>query len=368
MKKLLIVGVSSIVGGIETLFHKLFEDGSEVFDITFLCMGEKCAYADEYIAKGYHIDVIPSRKQNPLRFSSNVKTYFKEHPCFDYVWINTSSTSMYQFQLYGKKYTSAKIITHSHGTKFERTGKWIFHCANHVLDILNYRKVIDNTDLFFCCSKAAGIALFGKKKEKDLIIINNGISCDRFAFQKSYADNIRREFEIDDTTLLIGVVGRLSTQKNPLRVVEIFNTVLLKEPNAKLLFVGTGDLTSRVKESVAQKGIEEHVIFAGLRSDVNQIYSALDVLLMPSLFEGLPLTAIEAQCAGVPCVLSSEITDEVAVTDIVQFVDLKSNDDLWAEFVVNSKNEFARDNYCNILKVAGYDYSNTKNMIERLLG
>lgn len=367
MKKLLIVGTSSVVGGIETLFRGLFEEKSSCFDITFLCFDKPCAFSEIYISNGYKIDVIPSRRSNPFSFSKIVASYFETHNDFDYVWINTASTSMYQIQLYAKKFTKAQVITHSHGTKFDNCGNWLFHFGNIVLDNLNYHKVVANTDLFFGCSKAAGVALFGKRKENDLIVINNGIHCDRFAYSESFRNEIRREFGILDHMILVGLVGRLSPQKNPVRAIEIFGSVHKKNSNAKLLVVGTGELLPKVQEKIAELKLDGAVIFTGLRRDVHKIYSALDALMMPSLFEGLPLTAVEAQCSGLPCVLSSEITKEVGISDLVSFIDLNSRDSIWAEAILNVPQQGCRNLYCNLVKKKGYDFSEVKKTIELLL-
>lgn len=367
MKKILIVGVSGIVGGIETLFHGLFGKGSSEFDITFLCFDNPCAFAEDYISKGYKIDVIPSRKKSLLFFSRNVKKYLKTHNAFEYVWINTSSTSMYQFQVYSKKYTRAKVITHSHGTKFENTGNWLFHIGNIFLDNMNYKKVISNTDLFFCCSKAAGIALFGKSNEDKLIVINNGIDCNKFGYNEKFRREIREEFNIKDDVLLLGFIGRLSFPKNPCKAIEIFKEVFETNPRAKLLIVGTGDLLFKVQKKINELHLEENVIIAGLRKDVNKIYSALDVLIMPSNFEGFPLTAVEAQCAGLKCVLSNKISREVGISDCSYFVDLNAENKLWAEAILNIVYVPERSSYCNLVREKGYDYLEVKKMIERIL-
>lgn len=367
MKKLLIVGVSDVVGGIETLFHGLFGEKSEIFEITFLSFDKPCAFAEEYSALGYQVHVVPSRRANPLTFSANIKKYFQQHRDYDYVWVNTASTSMYQIQLYAKKYTGAQVITHSHGTKFENTGSLLFYIGNIVLDQLNYHKVITNTDLFFGCSKAAGVALFGKKKENDLITVNNGIHCDRFAYNENFRHEIREEFGIQEHTILVGMVGRLSSQKNPVRAIEIFESVHRKNADAKLLVVGTGELLSKMQEKIAERNLDDAVIFTGLRKDVHKIYSALDVLIMPSLFEGLPLTAVEAQCSGLRSVLSGAITREVGISDLVSFVELSDENAVWADAILSAQHTVCRNGYCNLVKKSGYDYSEVKKMIESLL-
>lgn len=367
MKKLLIVGVSDVVGGIETLFHGLFAQKNDVFDITFLSFDRPCAFAEEYLANGYKVDVVPSRRSNPFAFSANIKKYFKQHPDFDYVWVNTAGTSMYQLQLYAKKLTKTQVISHSHGTKFEYCGNPLFHFGNIVLNKLNYNKVINNTDLFFGCSRPAGIAVFGAQKENELIVINNGVNCDKFCFSEDFRKEIRAEFGVEDDALLVGFVGRLSEAKNPVRAVEIFKAVAEKMPASKLLVVGAGELFSAVQEKIAELNLDDTVILAGLRKDVHKIYSAFDVLIMPSLFEGFPLAAVEAQCSGLPCIFSGEITREVGISDLASFVDLNADDAEWAAAILNVPKDICRPVYCDLVKKKGYDYSEVEKKIESIL-
>ncbi len=367
MKKLLIVGVSDVVGGIETLFHGLFGQKSAVFDITFLSFDRPCAFSDEYLANGYKVDVLPSRRSSALTFSANIKKYFKQHPDFDYVWFNTAGTSMYQIQLYAKKYTKAQVISHAHGTKFEYCGNLLFHLGNIVLNKLNYNKAVNNTDLFFGCSKAAGLAVFGAKKENELTVIHNGINCDKFRFNEDFRKEIRAEFGIEDNAFLVGIVGRLSSVKNPLRAVEIFKAIAEKKPGAKFLIVGTGELLPKVQEKISELSLDDDVILAGLRRDVHKIYSALDALMLPSLFEGFPLASVEAQCSGLPCVLSGGIPREAGISDLASFVDLDSEDTVWADALLDIPQQISRNAYCDLVKKKGFDYSEVRKKIESLL-
>ena len=367
MKKILIVGVSDTIGGIETLFSGLFGEKIPCFDITFLCFDKPCAFFDNYISQGYKIDIIPSRKSNPIKFSYNVKKYLKTHDYFDYIWINTSSASIWQFQVYAKKYTNAKVITHSHGTDFEKNGNALFHIGNIILHHLNLKKVILNTDLFFCCSKAAGIALYGEEKENELTIINNGIDCNKFSYNEKFRLEIREEFGVRDDEFLIGLIGRLSPQKNPVRAIEIFKQVMEINSKAKLLIVGTGDLLFEVEKKISDLNMRNNVIIAGLRKDVNKIYSALDILIMPSLFEGLPLTAIEAQCSGLNCLLSDKITQEVAISDLTNFISLDLDNTVWADAIIDTERNESRCQYSQLVHKQGYDSIEVKKRIVNLL-
>ena len=371
MKKLLIVGVSSKIGGIETFFLNLFKDKSQIFEVSFLSFDKECAFSDIYLSNGYKVYVLPSRKKNPIMFAKNVKKFLKGHKEFDYIWINTSSTSIYHFQYYGKKYTSAKIITHSHGIKFEKTSGNLLYIINKVLACINYQKVIKNTDLFFACSHKAGIALYGKNKKNNIIVVRNGIETDKFKYSDEKRKLIREELGINSETLVLGMVGRLSKVKNPIKGINIFKSILNINKNAVLLLVGDGELKEDILSYINLIGLQNKIFCLGIRHDIFNIMSAIDIILMPSLFEGLPLTAIEGQTAGCVCLLSDTITEEVKITNLVEFISIDDEDSSWVE-IISEKLKYidvkSRVNYMDMVKNAKYDMRDSVKYIEDLLG
>lgn len=369
--KILIVGLSETVGGIETLFYGLFSKKRKDFDVSFLCFGKKCAFEDRFLKNNYKIYYLPSRKSSLFKFNGIVKRFFKQNNDFDFIWFNTSSTSMYQIQYFGKKYTRAKIITHSHGTTFEKQTKSPRHFMNLILQKVNYPKVVKNTDYFFCCSLKAGIALFGKKYEKQLVLIKNGIDTNRFKFDLGKRTEIRKDFSIPDETFVVGFVARLSNQKNPLKAISVFESIVRAKPNSLLMVVGEGPLLHDMMKQIEKLSISTKVLFCGFRNDVDSFYSAIDVLLMPSLFEGLPLGGIEAQTAGVPCLLSDQITDEVKQLETTLFLSLGESDEKWASAAISlekhSRDFNTRAKAYSIIEKSGYTYSKTLETIERTL-
>ncbi len=367
MKHILIVDVSNSVGGIETLFFGLFGKKQNFFRVSFLTYSEKCAFEDDYVSLGYEVYHLRSRKEIPLNFSKQIKTFFQQHQDFDYIWVNTASTSMYQCQLYAKRYTNAKIITHSHGTKFEKSSSMLSFVLNLLLEKVNYHKVVKNTDMFFCCSIMAGVSLFGEKYRDRLVLIRNGIDVDKNSFSKEKRDNIRKQLKINDDEIVIGLIGRISNQKNPLKAVRIFSNYTRLNSRTKLLVIGDGNLKSEVRALIESEKIEDKVVMLGYRQDVSELLSAIDFLLMPSLFEGLPLTAIEAQANGVPCFLSSTITNEVAVTDLVTFISLEETDEGWAKKIRNAKVVSDRKQYKSIVHEKKYDIRDTLLELQLLL-
>ncbi len=368
MKRLLIVGVSEKIGGIETLFKGLFETKSNVFDVSFLCFGEKCAFEDLYISNGYKVFHLPTRRKSLFSFNSIIKDFFIKHNQFDYIWVNTSSTSMYQIQYYGKRYTNAKIITHSHGTTFEASSGKAIHHLNKILGKINYKKVVNNTDLFFCCSLAAGEALFGSYYKDRLILIKNGIDVEKFSFSIYNRELVRKDLSIDHDTIVVGLFGRLSIQKNPIRALCIYNKYFKTNPNSLLMCVGDGELKKEMKKKAKELGVSRNILFLGFRTDVDVLLSAVDVMLMPSLFEGLPLGGIEAQTNGLPVLFSNTITPEVLITDASRMISLQDSDEIWADYLKKSVSIDIDRERCKEYAVKnGYDRESTIAYIESLL-
>lgn len=370
MKKVLIVGVSEEIGGIENLFYNIFKEGAPNLHIDFLAFGDKCAYEDEFISMGYNVFHILTRKKAFLKFNSIVKKFLREHSDYDYIWFNTASTSMYQFQYFGKKYTNAKIITHSHGTSIDRNNGIVFFIANKILEIINRRKVTNNTDLFFCCSIAAGKALFGKKYQDRLVMIKNGISVNKYSFSDIKRKNARESFGVDEKTIIVSMIGRLSTQKNPLKGIEVFKDFNCIKPNSILLIVGDGDLRNDVDKRVQELGISDKVKILGFRNDIDSIMSCSDILLMPSLFEGLPLTAIEAECNGLNCFLADTITEETKLINECYFISLSLANRKWAEKIDELYSPVpVRKAYAQCIIDEGYSIEQTrKNVLQLLQG
>ncbi|MBO4734627.1 MAG: glycosyltransferase, partial [Clostridia bacterium] len=163
----------------------------------------------------------------------------------------------------------------------------------------------------------------------------------------------RREYGFGDK-LVIGHVGRLAPQKNQKKILEVFSKVHKMNPNTHLVIIGTGELEKQLKDYTNELGLKDFVTFTGVLSNVNEWYSAFDVFVMTSLYEGLPVVAIEAQASDLPCVLCDTITDEVKITERVKFAGLKDSPDLWAEKILGFERK-PRTGREKELGEAGYD-------------
>jgi len=192
---------------------------------------------------------------------------------------------------------------------------------------------------WLACGETAAINGWGRRvfKNGKVTILPNAIDSERFRFSESARREIRAKFGIAEDDLVVGHVGRFYPQKNHEFLINIFAELHKRKANAKLLLLGDGPLQEHVKQKVELLGLSNAVLFAGLQKNVAPFYSAMDVFCFPSLWEGLPLTLVEAQYAGLPCLVSEKITHEVMITDGICYLPL--NDTCaWVEKMESAKN------------------------------
>lgn len=211
-------------------------------------------------------------------------------------------------------------------------------------------------DYFFACSKEAGEWLFGKRvcHSKSFYIVKNAIEADSFAFSVQERRTIRNELSIGNEFVL-GFLARVTEAKNPFFVIDVMEELLQIAPNSKLLFVGDGDVLDRVKEYSIVKGIQDHIIFTGERSDVSRLLSAMDYYILPSKWEGFGISLIEAQTSGLQCICSDGIPEAAIVTDLVCRRSLHEGARAWAKTIAKAIDNRVRPNNANRIKEVGLD-------------
>lgn len=196
-------------------------------------------------------------------------------------------------------------------------------------------------------------------------IHNNAIDTQRFRFREDVRRKKRNELGVADSTLVVGHVGRISLQKNQPRLVDIFAQIQKKNPDSKLFIVGRGDSEEELRHKVRDLGLEKHVVFLGVRSDVHELLNAFDVFVFPSLFEGLPFTLIETQCNGLPALSADTVTAQVKVGACVQFFPLEDSDEHWAQCALVEAARRPVDKACEDVIQAGYDIDTQAVALER---
>lgn len=206
----------------------------------------------------------------------------------------------------------------------------------------------------FACSRAAGEFMFGKR---DFVVLRNAIDLTKFAFNADKREALRSQLAINPDATVIGHTGRFTFQKNHRWVIEVFAQFAQTRPRARLLLVGAGPLEPEMVELVARFGLTDAVIFAGKQRDVDAYLSAMDLFLMPSHFEGLGISLLEAQASGLPSLVSDVFAPEVLVTQAVQTMSLKRSASEWADALLKKENlgRYASSDQIDRLRDCGYD-------------
>lgn len=187
------------------------------------------------------------------------------------------------------------------------------------------------------CGVKAGETLFGKKRyRKKGITILNGIDTEKFAYDEENRQEARSRLKLTDN-FVIGHAGHLAAVKNQSFLINLMPEILKKKQNAKLLLLGEGEDRQRLEKQISDLGLAENVIMTGNVTDVHKYLSAMDVFAFPSLYEGMPLSVIEVQTNGLPCVMSNNVPQDVVLTDLIRRLSLEESYDIWAEAICNSK-------------------------------
>lgn len=207
---------------------------------------------------------------------------------------------------------------------------------------------------FAACSRVAGEWLFNKKMMHSgrVKIFKNAIEVDKFKFNSTVRHKLRQELGIADKFVL-GHVGRFCFAKNHEFLVDVFNEVQKSEPSSVLLLIGTGNLRERIEKKVSSLGIQEKVMFLGVRSDVAELYQAMDVFVFPSRYEGLPVVGVEAQTSGVPCIFSDRFTSEAVIVPETRVLNL-DNTFVWRDAILFAK-DTTRIDTSNFVRDSGFD-------------
>ena len=350
-------------GGAETMVMNYYRniDRTKVqFDFV-VHRPERGAYEDEIEALGGRIyRMMPLHPLTFGKYKEQIKEFFDHHNEYKIIHGHCSESGYFIYKEAAKRGIPV-IIAHAHNSHAMFDGKWFFRTYfKHAM-----RKYV--TDIFTCGEDAAKW-LAGKKLSRKATLQKNAIDTLHFSYSKQKRDKIREEFGIEESTLLVGHIGRFEKQKNHKFAIEAFEALLHKQPNARLLLVGSGGcLENETKELVEQKGLKEKICFLGTRKDVECLMSTMDVFLFPSFMEGMSVAMLEAQCAGLRCIVSDRIPREVQMTDLVSFLPLEKGAEYWAEEIIKaSQTAHDRTNYPAKIAQAGYDIKINAEWLQNL--
>ena len=316
-------------GGVESVVMNYYRhiDRTKIqFD--FICDEDSTNIPyDEIEQLGGRVILVPPY-QKVFEYQKELIKIFKDN---NYKIVHSHINTLSVFPLRAAKKAGVPIrIAHSHSTTNKKEWK-----RNLVKQVLRPFSKVYATD-YMCCSELAGRWLFGNKEydKGNVYLLNNAIDLDKFKYDEKIRKEKRKELNIKEDTLVIGHVGRFVEQKNHRFLIDIFNEVHKQKENSILLLVGQGPLMEEMKEKVKTLGIEDSVKFLGQRTDINELYNAMDLFLFPSLYEGLGMVLIEAQANGLPCIASTEIPKIAKVINNVSFLKLRCSANFWCDEII----------------------------------
>lgn len=337
-------------GGAETMVMNYYRniDRTKVQFDFMVHRQERGAYDDEIEALGGKIYRMPPVQPGHFKeYKAKVSEFFDEHK--EYLIIHSHMSELGYFVFREAKKRGIKCtVCHAHNAPHfnEET---LIEKAKDIVRAYFKKQIRKYTDRKFVCGIEAGDWLFGKESRDEFVMMNNAVDAKKFTWSEQRAGTVRDKLGLKDK-FVICHVGRFNPQKNHTFLIDIFKEIYKKNPEAILLLVGAGDLEKKVRQQVEEYGLNDSVRFMGLRDDVDDILVASDVFLFPSLYEGLPVTLVEAQSSGIKCIISDTIPSDCRITENIEVVELEKSAVYWAEKVLRYADGYERkDAYSKIV-------------------
>lgn len=351
-------------GGLESFVMNMYRViDKNLLQFDFLVLQESGDFDNEIKELGGRIFRLPPRNKGYFAYINALDSFFKENAsqyiaCHQHV----SSLTSIEALKFAYKYGIPVRVIHSHNSTISNQLPFRFlHIFLHYLHKPFVR--IWATHYLGCSDKAIKWMYDYTGVYSKAIMCNNGIDSDLYGYNPHTRIIMRSEFCIADDELVIGHVGRFERVKNQVFLLDILQSLIENGEKVKLIMVGTGPLLNQIKELAIEKRIEDRIIFTGVRSDVYKVVQAMDVFVMPSLFEGLPVTLVEAQAAGLPIVASDTISHDADITGTIIFKSLNDSAVEWGKVVKELNSQFIRADNREQIKRAGFDSTTTANQL-----
>lgn len=346
-------------GGVEAVvmnYYRNIDKNKIQFD--FICDEDSTNIPYEEIEKlGGKVILVPPY-QKIIKYYKTLKKVLQNGK---YKIVHSHINTLSVFSLFAAKCAKVPIrIAHSHSTTNKKEKK-----KNLIKQILRPFSKVFATD-YMCCSELSGRWLFGNNEydKGNVYLLNNAIQIDKFRYNEIIRKQMREELNIKNSTFVIGHIGRFVEQKNHIFIIDIFNEIHIQNKDTLLLLIGQGPLQNKIKNKVDKLGLNDSVIFLGQRKDTYKLYQAMDIFILPSLYEGLPVVGIEAQASGLLCFLSTDMTKETKILETTNFIPLMLGAKQWSNEILNNIEIFNRNNKKQCETLRNFDILNEALKLE----
>lgn len=349
MKILYVLSYLSFDGGVQSVVNNYWnalEKENVQIDFLTLLPGDK-KLEDELRQKNCNIYQLKgSEEKNLFLFMKEIKNFFKEH--HDYDILHNHQTNLDMFYLReARKWKIPVRIMHAHST----------NCDISKVRMTILRKMSKRyANYYFACSEEAGKWMFGRNIDKSdtFYIFNNAIDTEKYSYNEEIRNKIRKENHLENA-FIVGNVARMVEMKNHQFLVDIFQEILKIQKNAKLLLIGDGPLKSVIQEKVERLNLQDNVIFWGATNQVHEMLQMMDVFVLPSLYEGVPVSVIEAAASGMKYVISDTIDSHLKENQLELKIHLNDKAEDLAQRILDFSVSYDRKNQKQLLQESGYD-------------
>ena len=351
--KILQVGLGNNPGGMDAFVMNYFRElARQGVSFDFVSMYGTIAYEKEIQELGGRVFYVPNIKKDYFGYIKAFRKLLSQEK-YDVVHVNMLSAANIVPLIVARYGKVPVVIAHSHNSSTPGLLRNLMHKINRPLIPLFATE-------YFACSELAGEWLFSEKirKSENYHVVHNALNLEKFAFRQSERNEVRQELGVEGKFVL-GHVGRFEEQKNHEFLLKIFREVVSDCEEAVLLLVGEGELQEEIRKKAKEYRIEDRIQFLGIRKDVARLWKGMDVFVFPSLFEGLPIVALEAQASGIRSVMADTITSEVKLIDKVEFLSLQDSPKKWSQTILSYKGEERKGEENAVIRQAfakaGYD-------------
>lgn len=335
MYKILVWGFTQNMGGLENVVLNYYYHFDSRIHIDFMADSEgKMAYEEQLEKNGSIVYHVPRKRYHLIKYYESLNTFFSKHAKeYDCVWSNVNNLSNIDILKYAKKYGIKRRIIHAHNSMNMFSG--IARYQRAIMQSINKKRVSKYATDYWACSKAAAQYVFPSEVQSNVKVIKNAIRISKYKFDKEIRKKIREKYGLN-STFVIGNVGRLHFQKNQIFSLKVLKALLPFIPNAKIVFVGDGPDKKLIIKKIHDFHLENKVILVGAQKEVQNWYSAFDLFLFPSKFEGFGNVLIEAQANGLPIFASSDVIPvETKINSNYHFIKLDFGPKKWGQLIVD---------------------------------